>query len=287
MQILFNAIVHTLEPHHPVVSALAIDRGVILAAGSTPELIALYGQGGVSVEIQDALPGENRNLLIDLNGRTILPGLTDAHIHLEYYSLGLQKVDCETDTRDECLRRVAERARTLPPGQWVLGHGWNQNNWPQGFGSAADLDAVAPNNPVYLTTKSLHAAWVNRAALQLAGITASTADPSNGQIGRNLKGEPDGILFEGAMNLVGDVIPAPGVEDVAQALRVVQPILWKMGLTGVHDFDRRRCFQALQLLHERELLGLRDGQTVVIRGQGSIDGLGALVVRTTGIYVRP
>ena len=74
----------------------------------------------------------------------ILPGLTDAHIHLEMYALSLQKVDCETATLQECLQRVAERARQTPPGEWVLGHGWNQNSWPDGFGSAADLDAVAP-----------------------------------------------------------------------------------------------------------------------------------------------
>ena len=77
---------------------------------------------------------------------------------------------------------AGRRARPpdTPPGQWVLGHGWNQNLWPEGFGTAADLDAAAPDHPVYLTAKSLHAAWANTAALRLAGVTAASPDPAAG-----------------------------------------------------------------------------------------------------------
>ena len=144
-----------------------------------------------------------------MHGRTLWPGLTDAHLHLEHYAFSLQMIDCETATRAECLRRVAERAQTTAPGQWIRGHGWNQNVWPEGFGSAADLDAVAPDHPVYLTAKSLHAAWANSAALRLAGITAATPDPEGGQIVRDGQGRPTGILLESAMQLVGDRHPRP------------------------------------------------------------------------------
>src|SRR6185436_3093612 len=123
----------------------------------------------------------------DMQGRIIIPGLTDAHLHLKYYSLGLQKIDCETDTKEECLRRVTERVQKSRPGEWILGHGWNQNvwgNWP----AASELDDIAPNNPVYLTAKSLHAAWANTKVLQMSNITAQTSDPQNGQIQHDAQG---------------------------------------------------------------------------------------------------
>jgi predicted amidohydrolase YtcJ len=166
-------------------------------------------------------------------------------------------VDCETTTRRACLQRVAERARTTPPGMWILGHGWNQNNWPEGFGNAADLDAVVAKHPVYLTAKSLHAGWANRLALQAAGISDTTSDPSGGHLERDTDGRPTGFLFESAMELIQRALPDPGPPGVAQAIREAQPVLWALGLTGVHDFDRRRCFQALQSLAQSCDLHLR------------------------------
>jgi predicted amidohydrolase YtcJ len=186
----------------------------------------------------------------------ILPGLTDAHLHLQHYALGLQKIDCETDTKEECLRRVAERVKNAKPGEWILGHGWNQNRWER-WPAASELDSIAPNNPVYLTAKSLHAAWVNSRALQAANVTDQTSDPPNGQIQRDAKGSATGILLETAMERVSHVIPHSTVEDVAIAMEKAQANLWKMGLTGVHDFDRRDSFMALQQLHAQGRLRLR------------------------------
>ncbi len=183
-----------------------------------------------------------------MGGRVILPGLTDAHIHLQEYALSLQVVDCEVESRQEILQRVAERARETPPGEWVRGHGWNQNTWGGEWPTAADLDAVSPQNPVYLTAKSLHAAWVNSAALKLAGISASTPDPVNGRIQRDARGHPTGIVFEEAVKLVEAAIPEPTPEALAKTFQQLIPKLWSMGLTGVHDFDKRTCFMALQSL---------------------------------------
>ncbi len=273
MRLLHNARIHTLNSAQPTASALLIERGEILAVGDD-ELL------------------ETRAEREDLGGRVVLPGLTDAHIHLQNYALSLQKIDCETATLDECLRRVAARVKTAKPGEWILGHGWNQNEWSAltpgpspdygrgesasphlrrgesasppvggtGGGSwphASDLDSIAPNNPVYLTAKSLHAAWVNSTALKLANITASTPNPENGQIQRDERGAATGILLESAMELVGAKIPQPNLNTVTEVVRQAQPILWKMGLTGVHDFDRRVCFMALQGLHQNGELKLR------------------------------
>jgi predicted amidohydrolase YtcJ len=257
MKLLYNARIHTQNPLQPNASAILIDRERILAVGETDTLFNQYPRA------------EGRNM----GGRVILPGLTDAHIHIQHYSLGLQKIDCGTNTKEECLRRVEERAKKARPGEWILGHGWNQNVWipplssppfsakmggtEGGWPTAQDLDAIAPNNPVYLTAKSLHAAWANTAALKLANITSQTPDPQNGQIQRDAKGAAAGILLETAMELVSKVIPEPTVREIANAIENAQPILWKMGLTGIHDFDRRESFMALQLLHSQNRLKLR------------------------------
>ena len=199
----------------------------------------------------------NGEEVVDLGGKTVLPGLIDAHLHLSYFARSLAKVDCETDTRQECLRRVQERAEQTPPGVWVLGHGWNQNVWPGGYGNPADLDAVVADKPVYLTDKSLHGGWANQTALRLAGISASTPDPVGGVITRDASGKPTGFLFEAATGLIEDIIPSPDAVQLAELIFRAQKALWKVGLTGVHDFDGTDCYQALQMLDERGDLRLR------------------------------
>lgn len=237
MLALTNANIYTLWNDFPRVEAVAIEHDQIVAAGTNEEILALTRPG---------------DIIRDMAWRTIWPGLTDSHIHLQYYSLGLDKVDCETRTREECLRRVEFAAQKAPSGSWIHGHGWNQNEWPEGFGDASLLDKIAPKNPVCLTAKSLHASWVNSAALRLAGITNQTPDPQDGSIQRGADGSPTGILFETAMAMIENVIPAASVAEIRQAIEAAQPALWKVGITGVHDFDSRSCFMALQ---EMELSG--------------------------------
>ncbi len=240
MKLLYNAFIRTQDPSHPTASAIVVDREWIVAVGDADSLSSQYPK----TEKQD------------MKGRVILPGLTDAHLHMKNYALSLQKVDCETETKEECLRRVEERARNAKPDEWILGHGWNQNTWGH-WPTASELDAIAPNNPVYLTAKSLHAAWANTATLKLANVTLQTSNPQNGQIQRDGKGDATGILLETAMELVGAVIQEPTVAEIAGAMEKAQSILWKMGLTGIHDFDRRDSFMALQQLHKQRKLKLR------------------------------
>ena len=240
MKLLHNAKVYTQNPSQPGASAIVIDQERIIAVGEEAELLSQY-------------PNAEKQ---DMGGLMILPGLTDAHLHLQHYSLSLQKIDCETETKEECLSRVAARVKTAKPGEWILGHGWNQNVWGD-WPLASELDAVAPNNPVYLTAKSLHAGWANSTALKLANVTPQTAHPHNGQIQHDTQGNITGILLETAMGLVESVIPESTSDDIANAIEKAQPILWKMGLTGVHDFDRRESFMALQKLHTQNKLKLR------------------------------
>ncbi len=240
MLILTSSHIHTLDPQQPTAEALLIAEGKILATGEVETL-------------RQEFPRARREHVSGF----ILPGLTDAHLHLHHYALSLQKVDCEVAIRNAVLDRVAERARKTPAGEWILGHGWNQNDWPEGFGNAALLDAVAPQHPVYLTAKSLHAAWVNTAALRAAEINRHTPNPPDGAIQRDEHGQPTGILLEGAMRLAEAAIPQPEDAALTALLNAAQEQLLRLGLTGIHDFDRRACFDALQHLHQRDELHLR------------------------------
>ncbi|MQC27167.1 MAG: amidohydrolase [Chloroflexi bacterium] len=247
MLILSNAKIYTLDPKQPLAEAMAIhpvpgNGGRIVALGSVEDINAEFG-GKARIE--------------EMGGRTILPGLTDAHIHFQKFALNLSAVDADTATQAECLQGVADQAKGITPGAWIRGHGWRQHDWPEGFGNAAQLDAVAPNHPVYLTAASLHAGWANSAALKAAGIDRNTPDPTNGQIQRDAAGEPSGVLFEEAMALMIAVIPKASHQDTMAAMRSAQESLWSMGLTGVHDFDRRASFEALQDLHSSGDLKLR------------------------------
>ena len=242
MRIIHSANIFTLDPDRPRASALVIDNGVIVATGDTQAILGDYSHGAD---------------LFDGSGLTVIPGLVDAHIHLEQYAFSLQRVNCETNSRKECLDRVAERARTSPAGAWILGHGWNQNDWQGGFGNIGELDSISQGQYIYLTAKSLHAAWANSAALAQAGITAETNDPVGGRIGRDENGRPNGILFETAMQLVSNIIPEPTQDQRTSAIKNAINNLVRMGLTGVHDFDRRTCFTSLQTLRQRDELQIR------------------------------
>jgi hypothetical protein len=223
------------------VEAVAIRSGRVVAIGTPAQIEAL------------AEPGTPR---LRLGGRTVLPGLIDAHLHLQHYALSLDQVDCDTDTLEECLARLRQRGQAQAPGAWVRGHGWDQNRWGR-YGSLQELDAALPSNPAFLTARSLHAAWVNSRALALAGVRASTADPPGGKIGRDASGAPTGMLFENAQRLVSQAAGEASPDRLAELIHQAQSTLWAFGLTGVHDFDGPPCLRALQLLRENGRLGLR------------------------------
>lgn len=242
--VLYNGQIYTQNEANPTTAALAIRDGRIVALGDEQEL-------------RDTLRPEG--IALDLEGRVVLPGLIDAHAHLSWYATALHVVALRDATSArEAAERVAARAAETPPGEWVRGHGWSQERFPdRAFPSAADLDALVPDHPVYLTTQSVHAAWVNTAALREAGITANTADPAGGTIGRDEHGKPNGLLFETAMELVEGMIPLPSPEEMAERVQVAISRAHRSGLTGLHDFDGALAFQAYQLLHQRGDLTLR------------------------------
>jgi predicted amidohydrolase YtcJ len=241
MNIFYNANIYA--PDQPRATAFVIDQGRFIALGSDPEILDVFSHRGTKH---------------NLDGKTIWPGLTDAHVHLRQLAVSMAIIDCETPSRDDCLFRVEKGAAGLPEGAWVRGHGWNQNQWLEGYGTAQMLDAVSGQRPVFLTAKSLHAAWVNNLALKMAGIDSQTPDPPGGIIQRDTHGEPTGILLEGAaMDMVASIIPPPTLQEMSTQIKGLIGSLWKMGLVGVHDFDDFNCWLALQMIHQKKDLAFR------------------------------
>jgi predicted amidohydrolase YtcJ len=243
-RILYNGHIVTMDDAAARVSAVAIQFGGVVAIGSDDDMLALAG------------PGTTRE---NLNGKFVIPGLVDAHIHWEGTARALHMVNVfEVPSKAEALERVAARAAQTPAGEWISGHGWFQDLWAdRAFPTAADLDSVAPNHPVYLQAKSGHAGWANSLALQMCGITADTPDPDGGQIVRDASGAPNGLLLETAMPLVAARIPRLTVEQLSAQMRAAQDLALASGLTGFHDFDEPSCLAALQVLRERGQLALR------------------------------
>jgi predicted amidohydrolase YtcJ len=244
-RILYNGNIRTLNNRQPRVSALAILHGRIVAAGSDDEILALAGTNTV----RD-----------NLNGRSVIPGLTDAHIHWQGTAEFLHRVNLfDVPSKEAALERVKPWLDKIPRGGWILGHGWAQDMWPdKAFPTAADLDAIGSEHPVFLRARSGHAAWANTLAMRMAGITANTADPDGGQLVRDASGQPTGVFLEDpAMKLIARLIPHPSIEQVAEMMKTAQAQALASGLTGIHDFDNQDCFQSLQLLRERSELTLR------------------------------
>ncbi len=244
LHILYNGNIITMDEQQPRVTALALLNGRIIAAGSDSDVLALVGVGTTR---------EN------LNGKTVLPGLVDAHVHWEWTARAIHTVNVfEVPSRQIAVERVKAFAERLPAGEWITGHGWSQEYWADlQFPTAAELDVVTPHHPVYLRAKSGHAAWVNTVALRMCGIDNDTPDPEGGHITRDEEGKATGLLLETAMNLVNDFIPRGNPEQLAQQMAVAQERFHACGLVGFHDFDNPSSMVATQILRERGQLALR------------------------------
>jgi predicted amidohydrolase YtcJ len=189
----------------------------------------------VSADTKPATPAGAT--VIDGRGKTLLPGLTDAHGHV----LGLGEQRLQVDLRGSAtLENAIGRVRTFAAAnrdrRWIIGRGWNQVLWQGGrFPTARDLDAIEDKRPMVLTRIDGHAIWVNSAALKIAGVTAATADPQGGQIIRDANGQATGVFVDTAATLVERHIPPASDQEVKQALHVAMMQLADLGMTGVHD----------------------------------------------------
>jgi len=220
--IVTNARIYTSDVNRPVAEALAVRGGRIAFVGSNRGALALAGP---------------RTERLDLTGRTVIAGMVDAHAHLLGLGQALRTVDLVgTRSYDEVIARVAERAKTARPGEWIRGRGWDQNDWADTrFPTHAALSRAVPNNPVYLTRVDGHAALVNAKALELAQVTAATADPSGGRFIRDSANSPTGVLVDNAQGIVGRVIPAASRAELREQTLAAIAEANRWGLTGIHD----------------------------------------------------
>ena len=174
---------------------------------------------------------------IDGAGRTVLPGLIDAHAHVA--GLGYLKTSLDlagVPSLDEAVKRIARYASDNPNSRWITGRGWNQVIWPtNAFPGAADIDAVVADRPVWLRRVDGHAGWANSAAMRLAGIDADTPDPVGGKILRDGNGHATGIFIDKAMSYIESQVPQPSKADTRAAIKAAIEKLVAEGMTGVHD----------------------------------------------------
>ncbi|NTX35166.1 amidohydrolase [Myxococcus sp. CA033] len=246
--------IRTLDAARPVVEALAVREGKVLATGTRDEVLAAAGVGARVVDLGDA---------------TVVPGLTDSHGHLS--ALGQWEATVSllgATSKAEALARVASAPSTSFQGEWLVGQGWDQNDWTEkAFPTRQDLDAKHPDVPVMLARIDGHAAWVNSEALRRAGVTRDTKDPEGGRILRGADGEATGILVDNAMGLVYAVLPSLTEAELAAQLTAALSRAARAGLTGVHDAGMDlRTFRLLQRWDKERKLPLRvyamaDGQS--------------------------
>jgi hypothetical protein len=178
---------------------------------------------------------------LDGEGRVMLPGMIDAHVHVMDMGFAALTLDLSgTTSLEEALAAIKAFAETNPGRPWIIGRGWNQEKWGLGrFPTAAELDAVVSDRPVWLERADNHANWGNTLAITTAGITAKTPDPDGGKIIRDAKGNPAGVFVDNAVRLVGAVVPAPRPEDRDLALSKAQEVLLAKGVTAVADMGTK------------------------------------------------
>lgn len=232
-KIFINGIVYTVDESNPQVEAVAIKDGLIIAVGTTEEIMAFAGKNTET---------------IDLEGMTMTPGFIESHAHI--MGIGYNKLDIDlmyVKTFDELVEKVAEAASTAEPGEWITGRGWHQDKWIEmpantikGFQTHDALSAITPNNPVYLAHASGHASFVNQKAMELAGITPLGGEKpqqevEGGEIIRDELGNPTGVLVERASYLVSKMIPQDTPERAEKAMELALQELAEKGITSFHD----------------------------------------------------
>ncbi|GGQ05537.1 amidohydrolase [Shewanella litoralis] len=183
------------------------------------------------------LPTANDIITIDGKGKTLLPGLIDAHGHVLSYGLSLLTADLtNTSSEQDAVSRAQAFIKKNPTDSWLMGRGWNQELWDnKQFPTKDTLDKAFTANPVSFGRVDGHAIWVNSKALALAGISASTVSPEGGEIVKDEQGNPTGVLIDNAMNLVFNIIPDLNQQQLESTLTLAMDSLASYGLTSVHD----------------------------------------------------
>lgn len=221
--ILTDGNIITVDSEFPKAESIAIKDDKIIALGSTREIEKYKGE---------------QTEIIDLKGKTVVPGLIDAHMHFPELGKRVKQLYLDkTKNVEEALAIVKEEVKKAKPGEWITGMGWHTSYWKTNvYPDNSELNKISPYNPVFLIGMASHAAWINDKALKLAGITKDSPDPLGGQIIRNPKtGEPTGILLEKAQDLITRLFSAETHDTKKAYIKLSIQTALSLGLTGIHD----------------------------------------------------
>jgi predicted amidohydrolase YtcJ len=222
--VLLNGKIWTVDRTRPEAEALACLGNRIVGVGSNQEIRKWIGPN---------------TRVIDLQGKRAVHGFNDAHVHFFSGGAGISSVQLrDARTPEEFRNRIRDYAAKLPKGRWILNGNWDHENWsPARLPTRQMIDDVTPDNPVFINRLDGHMALANSLALKLAGVTRATADPPGGTIVRESNGDPAGVLKDAAMNFVSKVIPNPGDDEIADAIRAAMRYAAENGVTSVQDMS--------------------------------------------------
>lgn len=243
-KIFINGHILTMDEKIGEVEALAIGQGKILSIGTTKEIIKSFPDAEV----------------VDLKGKTVMPGIIESHGHLLALGKGFLELNVEgIKTPQEIVQKVKNRVNEIPPGQWIVGWGWDEGAWAKNYPTNIELNKVSPENPVYLRGLHGFACWVNEKALEIAGITKDTPNPPNGEIIKDVKtGKPTGILTNKAQKLLTRHIPPMTFDQIEKALQLAIDECLKNGLTTVHEaWTTTEMLEAFRSLKKKDELRAR------------------------------
>ena len=233
--VLYNANILTVDPQRPGAELVAVGSGEIIWVGSNSDLDLFKG----------------RAKLIDCEGKTVVPGFNDAHVHVMACATWLLGVDCSpasVASISDIQARIRQQAERVPPGTWLKANGYNEFYLSEHrHPTRHDLDVAAPHHPVKLTHRSLHACVLNSLALSLAGISIETPDPEGGLIERELEtGEPNGILYGMNSYINEQVMPPLSDEELGRGVRLANQSFISSGITSIQDATVRNGFEQWQ-----------------------------------------
>ncbi|MGB7202220.1 MAG: amidohydrolase [Pyrinomonadaceae bacterium] len=219
-----NANIRTMDAKRTVARSMAVLNGKIIAIGSDAATKSFVGP---------------KTRVINAGGKTVIPGFNDAHVHFMETGTQLSSVDLrDAKSPEEFVRRIKEFAAKLPKGRWILGGKWDHENWtPSNLPTAAMIDAVTPNNPVFIDRLDGHMALANSLAMKLASVNKDTKDVDGGLIVRDAGGNPTGVFKDAAMSYVNRVIPAPSWEERLEAALAATEHAASLGVTSVQDMS--------------------------------------------------
>ena len=261
--ILTNARVYTLNWGEPGGDGTLAPDAPRLDTGWQPDAEAVATRGGEIVFVgstQDALQFQGETTrVVDVAGATVIPGLVDSHAHVFELGAKLDAVDLTgVATEEEAVALVAERAKLVPKGEWILGAGWDEGAWADRYPDKQLLSEAVPDHPVFLDSLHGFAAWANQAALDVGGITADSEVPTGGEMRLGEDGEPNGLFLNRATTMLDDIVPAPSRETLTRQILIGLNQMAEDGYVTIHEAGvSSRAMSVLEQLEQEGRLPIR------------------------------